>query len=342
MLETAGRCRGTRQSPWLVLALMALLACGLVAPSGARGALGELTFTGCIGGDLDMGCTPTNPSGVIFDTESLAISADGSSVYLLANSGSGKGLIDGFARNTSTGVLSFQQCIGDGSSSCTATSPEDALGEPRSVAVSPDGKSVYVASFYAGVIDVFSRTTATGALTFAGCIGEESGCTATKPAKALEGADAVAVSPDGANVYVGASGSLDVFERNTSTGALAFKHCIGELGECSSTSPAEAVVGLRSVTVSADGRSVYASNGAFAMIDRFERESSTGGLTFNGCIGDSGSACGASLSNNALEGAGSLTTSADGLSLYVAANGVPSAGGLVAFARNSSHRCAQL
>ena len=336
MRVMAGRRRGKQHSSWVVLTLMVLLGCGLSAPSGASGALGELTFTGCIGGDLDMGCTPTSPSGVIFDTEAVAISADGSSVYLLASTGSGTGLIDGFARNTSTGALSFRQCVGDGALSCTATSPVDALGEPRSVAVSPDGKSVYVASFYAGVIDVFERDASTGALTYTGCIGEESGCTSTTPAKALEGAAAVAVSPDGADVYVGASGSLDVFERNASTGALAFKHCIGELSGCTATSPAEAVVGLRSVTVSPDGRSVYASNGSFGMVDLFEREAMSGALKFEGCVGDSGSACGESLSNKALEGAGTLTTSADGLSVYVAANGVPSAGGLVAFTRNTA------
>ncbi len=321
---------------WVALALMLFLVCGSLAPAGARGAVGDLTFTGCIGSDLDMGCTATDPSGVLFDAESVAISDDGSSVYVVANTGSGTGLVDGFSRNTSTGVLSFQECIGDGAISCTATSPTDAVGEPRSVAVSTDGKSVYVASFYAGVIDVFSRNTSTGALSYTGCIGEESGCTATTPTKALEGAASVAVSPDGASAYVGAQSSLDVFERNTSTGALTFQHCIGELSGCTSTSPAEAVVGLRSVTVSADGRSVYASNGAFGMLDLFAREASTGALIFNSCIGDSGSNCADLLSNKALEGAGSVTTSADGLSVYVAANGVPSAGGLVAFTRDTT------
>jgi 6-phosphogluconolactonase (cycloisomerase 2 family) len=328
--------RGIHGNWWVALALTLVVGCGLLAPSGALATIGDLTFTGCIGEDLETGCTATNPARVIFDAEAVAISADGSSVYVVANTGSGTGLIDGFSRNTATGVLSFQQCIGDGSVSCTATSPTDALGEPRSVAVSPDGKSVYVASFDAGVVDVFSRDTSTGTLTFTGCIGEESGCTSTTPSKALEGADAVAVSPNGASAYVGAEGSLDVFERNTSTGALTYKHCIGELSGCTSTSPTKAVVGVRSVSVSADGHSVYASNGAFGTLDSFEREASTGALTFESCIGDSGSICADSLPNTALEGAGSVTTSADGLSVYVAANGVPSAGGLVAFTRDTS------
>ena len=79
------------------------------------------------------------------------MSADGTSVYVTANSGSNggilTGLIDEFSRNTSTGALTFQGCLGDGAgSSCTETNPSNALGKPESVAVSADGKNVYVAA----------------------------------------------------------------------------------------------------------------------------------------------------------------------------------------------------
>lgn len=195
---------------------------------------------------------------------------------------------------------------------------------------------MYVASFDASAVDVFSRNTSTGALTYSDCIGEEKGCASTTPARALEGADSVAVSPDGASAYVGAQESLDVFERNTSTGALTYKQCIGELPGCTSTSPAEAVVGVSSVTVSRDGHSVYATNRSFGMLDFFEREAGTGVLTLESCLGDSGSKCAYSLPNKALESAGSVMASADGLSVYVASNGLPSAGGLVAFTRDPS------
>ena len=230
-----------------LLAVLAAVACVCAAPAAALGAVGDLTFDGCIG--IDEGCTATNPATALNGADSVAMSADGSSVYVTANSGANggilTGLIDEFSRNTSTGVLTFQGCLGDGAGSpCTETNPADALGEPESVAVSADGKNVYVAATFEGVIDVFSRSS-TGALAFAECIGSEVGpCTPTGPADALGGAESVALSADGTSVYVGSEDSLDMFSREPSTGALTYKSCIGEDKRLHATTPADAVVGI--------------------------------------------------------------------------------------------------
>jgi DNA-binding beta-propeller fold protein YncE len=290
--------------------------------------------------DLETGCAPTSPAYVLDGADSVAISPDGGSVYVVANSGSGEGLVDWFSRNSSTGALTFQGCIGDGAGPpCVATSPTNALGEPESVAVSADGRNVYVASFYAGVVDVLVRNTSTGELTYEGCIGDDPGseCTTTDPTDALDGADSVAVSADGGNVYVGSSDSINMFSRDASTGALSFVGCIGEDAGCTATTPANAVVGVRGVTVSADGGSVYATNFAFGQIDVFSREPSTGALTYESCIGrELGSACATTIGSNALTGAYSIAASPSGGSVYVASTGDAGSGGITAFSRTAT------
>ncbi len=169
------------------------------------------------------------------------------------------------------------------------------------VAMSPDGKSVYVASFSYAVAR-FNRNTTTGALTqpggFAGCV-SETGAGPCADGHALNGATSVAVSADWKSVYVASQDSDAVarFNRNTTTGALTqpagAAGCISRTG----AGPCADGHGLdrpNSVAVSADGKSVYVASIQSNAVARFNRDTTTGAITQppgrDGCVSESGTA----------------------------------------------------
>lgn len=177
----------------------------------------------------------------------------------------------------------------------------------RAVAISPDGRNVYVASALSGAIAVFDRNPVTGALTQpkgkAGCVasivahakGAAQGCGL---AIGLDGANSVAVSPDGRDVYATSHGSAGVltFIRNRRTGQLrqlppSASGCIAG----TSTPGCTAGRGLKwpdVVVVSPDGKNVYVGDFAGSGVISFSRAGKAGALTqlpgSEGCITEAG------------------------------------------------------
>jgi 6-phosphogluconolactonase (cycloisomerase 2 family) len=116
----------------------------------------------------------------------------------------------------------------------------DGLADARGVAVSPDGKNVYVASGQgggssAGALAAFARDPNSGALTELNCVSAVAGdgCTV---ANELQDAWGVAVSPDGATIYATAhaqgtalNGGVAAFARDPVTGAIGAEiNCVNE------------------------------------------------------------------------------------------------------------------
>jgi 6-phosphogluconolactonase (cycloisomerase 2 family) len=138
----------------------------------------------------------SDDSGVNCEIRSIAISPDGHNLYAADRDSNGV-LI--YSRNTSTGELTYVGRYAEGSS--------DNVTEARVVFVSPDGKNVYVGSQIGGEnLAVFSRDSATGALTY---------LQAVAPATEVQITD-MAFSSDGAYVFIcnrGGSGGLFVFSR---------------------------------------------------------------------------------------------------------------------------------
>ena len=106
----------------------------------------------------------------------------------------------------------------DGSgSTCQAVK---ALAGAYDVAVSADGRNVYVAAFTGGVT-IFDRDPGTGALDqkagTAGCISSDGSGGTCEKGTAIAGASSVVVSADGRSVYVAAytSGAVAIFDRDS-------------------------------------------------------------------------------------------------------------------------------
>ncbi|HUB35614.1 MAG TPA: beta-propeller fold lactonase family protein [Solirubrobacteraceae bacterium] len=258
-------------------------------------------------------------------SNALAISPDGRNVYVAS---SRSNAIAVFARNAKTGALTQAA----GAAGCIAAAgaegcaPARALGAPNSVAVSPDGRSVYATSLASDAVDVFARDPSTGALTQPAA----GGCIANAPTvgcvtgRALSGPDVVSVSPDGESVYVGAftGNAIAVFARNPSTGALTqpadTTGCIVQAptANCATGLALGAPEGL---AVSPDGKSVYVAAALSNALDVFARNPTSGALTQAGggagCIVDS-PLSGCTLGTE-LAGADAVTVSPDGADVYV-------------------------
>ncbi len=242
-----------------------------------------------------------------------------------------------------TGDLTPAGCIEDndsGPDACAGST--DGLDGAYSVAVSPDGRSVYAASAVDNAIARFDRDPTTGGLTPAGCIDDnDSGPDACAGSTdGLDVARSVAVSADGRSVYAASAGDNAIvrFDRNTTTGALTPAGCIDDndpgQGPDACAASTDGLNAAISVAVSADGRSVYAASALDNAIVRFDRNTTTGALTPAGCIEDNDTGpdvCAGSV--DGLNSAWAVATSPDGRSVYAASLGDNA---IVRFDRNTT------
>jgi 6-phosphogluconolactonase (cycloisomerase 2 family) len=217
----------------------------------------------------------------------LTFSADGTNLYV---AGSSDAAVAVFARDAATGHLNFVQAQMNGAGTV-------GLGGASSLALSADGKNLYVTGHTDDALAVFRRDAATGRLTFV-----EAHVNGVGGVDWLDGAIDVAVSPDGADVYVAARNQATVamLRRNANTGTLLFN---GQL--------VEGVNGLRglarpnALALTANGQYVYVAS-FDEDITVFVRDPATGLLSFI-------------QNDNVLPGGPvALTVSPDGARVYVA------------------------
>ena len=220
-------------------------------------------------------------------------------------------------------------CFSNAGTGGCATARE--LDGPEESVVAPDGKHLYVASSTSNAITVFSRNADTGALTqLAGTAGcwSDTGANGCSDGHGLTGPGDVAVSPDGLNVYSSAgdaNGSLAIFSRNPTTGALTQlagqAGCISSTGNGGACATGTAMTSLVDVTVSPDGKSVYAVSAGDNSVVVLDRDASTGALTQQTgvwrCVSETGSG-GSCIDGRALDGPRSVTVSPDNTHVYVA------------------------
>src|SRR5438128_957466 len=199
------------------------------------------------------------------------------------------------------------------------------------VAVSPDGRYVYVASFESSAVTTFVRNTTTGVLGqlngVAGCVSASGDGVTCGRGRGLNEAVEVAVSPDGQHLYVASRGNaVAVFARNALTGELTqldgAAGCIAEAGDGVTCTDGTALVGLRTVTVSPDGKSVYIGARDGDAVAVLARHPTTGALTQlsgpAGCVSET-SLGGSCTVGHGVLGARGVAVSPDNRHVYVAA-----------------------
>ena len=279
---------GSRDGRNVYVASFASSAVAVFARNPATGALTQLPGTaGCVSEDGSDSVGGTCVDGkALSGALSVTGTDDGRSVYAGASNGAAVAV---FARDTASGAL--LQLPGDaGCISETATDPFDttastcargkALAGP-SVAVSPDGRSVYVIAQAEDAVAIFARAAASGVLTQlpggAGCISETGAGPCTK-GKALSSAPySMIVSPDGRSVYVSTlfDGAVAVFTRDAASGGLTQlagdAGCVSETG-AGPCAHAKGIGNAASVIVSTDGRNVYVASGGGDDVAVFVRQ----------------------------------------------------------------------
>jgi DNA-binding beta-propeller fold protein YncE len=240
-------------------------------------------------------------------------------------------------------------CLADRSTTGSRCAPARALKAPapllgsRAVALSPDGKDLYVASSGSDAIAVFSRDARSGRLTqpkgAAGCIAAK-GAGGCATAIGLDGPNSVAVSPDGRNVYATALGSeaVTVFQRDPTSGALSQRR---DGSGCITSVPlpgcaiGRVLPGPDVILASPDGENVYVGSFFGNGVAVFNRDTSTGTLTqpggSGGCLAaTAASGCATGIALGSIEG---MAISRNGTSLYL---GAAVSAAVVVLARNPS------
>jgi DNA-binding beta-propeller fold protein YncE len=202
----------------------------------------------------------------------LTLTPEGKQLYAVA---AASRAIDVFAPAGPEGLTETGCLVANAPTGLCSSSP--LLESPTQLAVSPDGRNVYVAdrSSAGGRIDVLSREASTGKLADVGCVdflpqpvkpepGEEEQSEEEHEPEApdscervpgLESVQTLAISGDGSAVYAFGSSSAVSFARNPSTGALTETACAGESdSRCASLTD---LTGVEAAAVSPDGQDVY-------------------------------------------------------------------------------------
>jgi DNA-binding beta-propeller fold protein YncE len=321
----------------------------------ATGALSEI---GCVTGGAAV-CAPENDTSgatAMNEPEIVKVSPNGANVYVTTTQANA---LVTFSRNPETGLLTETGCISHNTSTGCAITEARGLDGPGEITVSPDEKNVYVTSYFESAVAEFARDTITGELSPLlspnECISSDAASKCgTVTAAGLEQASSLAVSSDGANVYVAAvgesGGDVAELERNPAEGALKQ---LGSPNACLSTEVVACthvidMYGPGEIVVSPDGRNVYANSFDFNAVLEFERNTSgpeVGALKQleapNTCISSEAKTPEHCTSAKSIQGPFGMAISPDGSNLYATGSSSdaiatftrnPSTGGLTQFA----------
>lgn len=285
-------------------------------------------------GELDFVMSYTNVDMV--DPYMVEVSPDGTQVYVTAGT-SDSFLV--FNRDAGTGIVSLEDVWTEGDGGGTITG----LNYPYGIVVSPDGRFIYVTSFYSHAVTTFYRD-------LDGFVGYEG---TFIDATDLLNAYLPAMSPDGKHIYVTGGhtggnttdGYVTTLERDALDGSLTLVQSWheGDLIGCYFICfYINGISGAWGIDVSPDGNNVYVAGYNDDAVVRFIRDPFDGTLTYGGYVTNSLLAPHGSEAVQApetpqaegLDGVTSVKVSPDGQ--YVYASGRTS-DALAVFGRNFSN-----
>lgn len=181
----------------------------------------------------------------------------------------GTGEVALFLRNMQSGALTeYEASWSEGSPSGNGT--VRGIAGAVDVVLSPDGRFLYVAGHDADAVAVFSRDTATGALTWKAQVRDgELGV------DGIGGVTSLAISPDGRHLYAGGASdqAIGVFAINLSTGLLTQTGVVrqGQNG-------VNGLNGVADLAFNASGTTLFAAATTNRSLTAFRRNISSGAL----------------------------------------------------------------
>lgn len=227
---------------------------------------------------------------------SVFVSPDGNNVYV---TGVYDNAVAIFERDATAGTLTFMGIQQDGQNGV------DFLEFPFNVSGSADGNYIYVLGANDNAINVFERNPTNGILTF-----KEAQVEGNVGVDGMNYPVHIAVGPDGNHVYTAANGSgAAVVFKKENDGSLSFTE-----NQQSGTGGVTGLGKPYSLTVSPDGKNVYAAAYDDNSVVMFSRSETTGDLTYIDMLKDD---------ENGVDGlyrAYSITVSPDGKHAYATGN----------------------
>lgn len=218
-----------------------------------------------------------------------AVSPNGRHVYAIAFNDD---TLLHFRRNRKNGGLRYVGCLDDADLSPVndkCPGGVEGMGAPVALALSPDGRSLYVTTSLDDAIVTFRVNRKTGKPRPDGCFEDDDKLFDDCPDReGLGTPEAVAVHPNGRNVYVTSwdDSAITRFRRNRRTGRLSFAGCVQNRGAASDDNCPERAAGIpepHSLGISPDGRFLYSGTVNDAAMAEF-RIRKNGSLRFTRCI----------------------------------------------------------
>ncbi len=187
-------------------------------------------------------------------------------------------------------------------------------------------------------LTTYARDAGTGALTRTACRDNLMGPGCVADIR-LQEPQALALAPDGTDLYVADSGYGVTHYRRSADGTLTYKSCVEDNDGTNEYASCPDTDGLRSasgIAVSPDGEFVYVTAYLSNAVTVFDRNPADGTLTFVQCWASAMSnpdGCLAAVPGNPLNAATDLAMTADGSQLYTSSR---NGNAVVRFVRNGS------